>query len=519
MSTNKLEKIKSIFSSDQKEKLITQDGKRNLYFDRNRQNFIKFSLEVKTTCTSIKNMHKDEINKKLKEIYGEKVNTDNFSFLVVELIANKFDGKIPSVDLKVNSINTRLFNILQNTQLMLCYLPIVPHNNFLKKNSKDLPNGIGNNLLGTDENLYKKKNENKIEVFLPKTIIHFYNDKKKSFSKEKIKVTEKEIYIYAKQDKIILIKDIIKLINTNEADKNEIDNMFKKYIIPGERPKYCIEITTIKNERLLIGRNTLEHFITLSKAIESATTNYKNNYVNNNLNDKTIEQNNDLLSTHKFIAEGCLTINDLIINKDKRKIFLNNFEEKNLADIINNIMEFKSNCKKKKYGEAVNKVKMILEIIKEKMGKEELVKCEKIFNKENIERIEEINNKINNILNENNNKEDENIINKLNKLIDINCFDDIYLQIKEDYLSKYYDENNLINEKKNENFNINNYKIIQNTKLLLGHYFTNIFNINKEKDLLYLGDEKVEGIIKDYNDELEINKLKKYYVFSLIKEK
>ena len=74
-------------------------------------------------------------------------------------------------------------------------------------------------------------------------------------------------------------------------------------------------------------------------------------------------------------------------------------------------------------------------------------------------------------------------------------------------------------KKKNENFNINNYKIIQNTKLLLGHYFTNIFNINKEKDLLYLGDEKVEGIIKDYNDELEINKLKKYYVFSLIKEK
>jgi thiamine biosynthesis protein ThiC len=73
-------------------------------------------------------------------------------------------------------------------------------------------------------------------------------------------------------------------------------------------------------------------------------------------------------------------------------------------------------------------------------------------------------------------------------------------------------------KKKNENFNINNYKIIQNTKLLLGHYFTNIFNINKENDLLYLGDEKVEGIIKDYNDELEINRLKKYYVFSLIKE-
>ena len=512
MSTNKLEKIKSIFASDQKEKLITQDGKRNLYFDRNRKNFIKFLLDVKTTCSTILNQHTEEINKKLKEIYGNDVNTDNFSFLIVELMGNKFEGKLAFIDLKLNINDTSIFNILQNTQLMLCYLPINLHNNFLKQKSK---NFIKMDRPETDFEIIdeipsKEKKEKKTEIFLPKTIIHYYNNNKKAFSKEKIRITEKEIYIYAKQDKQILIKDIANIINSHK-ENNGIDNILKNYVIIGEKPRFCIEIITVYKERFLIGRNTFEHFVTLSRAIELASINYKNIYINNRLNNRIQEENNNLLCTNKLISQSSSTINDLVINKEKRKILFKDFQEKNIADIINNIIEFKVNWKNGKYTESINNIEMILKIINEKMEKEELDKYQKIINKETIDKINEINNNIKKICEENNNNneiKDENMTNKFSQVIDINILDNLYCQFKEEYLSKYYEESNFINDKNYGNFNINknNCKIHENIKLLLGHYFTNIFNMQKDEDILYLGGEEVEKNIKKFNSDLKQQK-------------
>ena len=524
MSTNKFEqKIKSIFASDQKEKLITQDGRRNLYFDRNRKHFIKFILDVKTTCSTIQNQHKEEINRKLKELYGNNVNTDNFSFLIVELMANKFEGKNAFIDLKLNIYDTSIFNILQNTQLMLCYLPINLHNNYLKKNSK---NSIKTetDCAENDFEIWnfpfekKEKKDKKLEIYLPKTIIHYYNSNKKAFSKEKIRISEIDIYIYAKLDMQILIKDIVS-INNSQKENIGIENIYKNYVIYGEKPKFCIEIITVNKERFLIGRNTYEHFVTLTKALESASINYKNQYMNNSLNNRIMEENNNILYTHKVIAQSCSTINDLVVNKEKRKILFKDFQEKNLADIVNNIMEFKINWKKGKYAESINNIEMILKIINEKMGKEELDKYQKIINKDIIEKINEINNNIKKICEENNNNneiKDENVINKLNQTIDINILDNLYCQIKEEYLSKYYEENNLINDRNYGNFiiNKNNCKILENTKLLLGHYFTNIFKIKKDEDFLYLGGGEVEEIIKDFNNELN---MKKKFVRTVLK--
>ena len=99
----------------------------------------------------------------------------------------------------------------------------------------------------------------------------------------------------------------------------------------------------------------------------------------------------------------------------------------------------------------------------------------------------------------------------MNKFLNINIFDYLYLEIKGEYLSKYYIEKDYVIEKENDTSNSNNFKIIKNTKLLLGHYFTNIFNINKEKNALLLGGPEVEETVKDYNDKLFQEKMNKKY--------
>ena len=507
-------KIIRIFSGNQKEKLITEDGKRNLYFDRQRKNFIKFSLEVKTTCSTIYKNHKEEINKKIQEIYGQNINYKDFAFLIVELIANKFEQKPTLIDLKIGMDDTFLFNVLQNSQLMLCYLPYNNHNNSFKKNVKNtlipIPSITNDLYKNVEMNNYKTKDKKELEIFLSKTIIHYYDELNKSFSKEKIMVNEKEITIYAKRNRHILIKEIREMNICLSKDNNEIDNFFRNYIINGDKPKFCLKIVTSKNENLLIGRNTFEHFVTLSKAIERAGINYQNYFSNTTLNNKIIEENSSLFATNNIIAQSCFTVNDFVTNKEKRKILFKDFHDINLAQIVNNIMEFKSNIKKKRYNEAINKIKNMLEIIKEKMTEEELDKYKDIITKEKIGEIEEINKKINDICGEGeiNINEDENKIIELNKIINIYMFDSFYIEIRDKYISKYY-EDNFFN---NESLDVNDSKLRDNVKLLLGKYFINIFNFNKEEDINYLGNDEVENLIQKVAEDIMRERLKKRYV-------
>ena len=81
-----INKFKSIFTPNQKEIIQTSDGKRNLYFYFQRKNFIKFTLDVATTCETILKINKDQIKNKVKELYGNDVNLDNFGFIIVNLI-------------------------------------------------------------------------------------------------------------------------------------------------------------------------------------------------------------------------------------------------------------------------------------------------------------------------------------------------------------------------------------------------------------------------------------------------
>ena len=504
MSISKRNKIKGMFTRDQKETINTQDGKRNLYFDREREYFIKFGLVVGTTCSYILKNYKDDIINKLKEINGqEEVNLNNYSFYIVELIANKYEKKQTLIDLKINMEDSSLFNILQNRQLILCFLPVKKADISLRKKFREEleKSNIPNNLIIEAEvNNVKNKDKNEIITYLDKTIIHYFNEKN-SFSKEKIKVTEKEITIfYGKEQKNISIKDIKskKLITSNE--EKDIQKFFKDYTIIGYKPKYCIEIISGNEQKLLIGRNTLQHFETLVKAIDIACVNFKNYFVDNLINMEITKETNGILYTSNYISQSCFTINDILINKEKRNILLEDFSETYLKDIVNNIFEYKIYFKKKKYNKAISKIKNILEIINEKMTKEERDKYEKIISKELIEKLVEINSKINEIWNDPDDiliDRNENKVNELKKVIDMYLFDKLLLEIKDEYIIKYYDK---INPEK---------KLNNKFKLLLAKYFLKINKLDNEQNCIYLGNENDDKISYDFTDRLNQKRLKK----------
>ena len=503
MSTSKRNKIKAKFTRDQKENTNTQDGKRNLYFDRERENFIKFGLLVGTTCSYILKNYKEDIINKLKEINRqEEVNLNNYSFFIVELIANKYERKQTLIDLKINMEDSSLFNILQNRQLILCFLPVEKSDISLRKKFRDVLeiSYTPDNLIKEAEvNNVKNKDQNEIITYLDKTIIHYYNEKN-SFSKEKIKVTEKEITIfYGKEIKNTSIKDIKSKKLITSSEEKEIQKFFKDYTINGYKPKYCIEIISGNEQKLLIGRNTLQHFETLVKAIDIACVNFKNYFVDNFINMEMTNETNGILYTTNYISQSCFTINDLLINKEKRTILLEDFNETYLKDIVNNIMEYKVYFKKKKYSKAISKIKNILKIINEKMTKEERDKYGKIISKELIEKLVDINNKINEIWNFDDILVDfkENNINELKKIIDMNLFDKLLLEIKDEYIINHYD-------KIKSEIKLNN-----KLKLLLAKYFLKINKLDNEQNCIYLGNENDDKIANDFTDHLNQKRLKK----------
>ena len=503
MNTSKRNKIKAKFTRDQKENINTQDGKRNLYFDRERENFIKFGLVVGTTCSYILKNYKEDIINKLKEINRqEEVNLNNYSFFIVELIANKYERKQTLIDLKINMEDSSLFNILQNRQLILCFLPVEKSDISLRKKFRDVLeiSYTPDNLIKEAEvNNVKNKDKNEIITYLDKTIIHYYNEKN-SFSKEKIKVTEKEITIfYGKEIKNTSIKDIKSKKLITSSEEKDIQKFFKDYTINGYKPKYCIEIISGNEQKLLIGRNTLQHFETLVKAIDIACVNFKNYFVDNFINMEMTNETNGILYTTNYISQSCFTINDLLINKEKRTILLEDFSETYLKDIVNNIMEYKVFFKKKKYSKAISRIKNILEIVNEKMTKEEKDKYEKIISKELIEKLVEINNKINEIWNFDDILVDrkDNNINELKKIIDMNLFDKLLLEIKDEYIIKHYD-------KLKSEIKLNN-----KLKLLLAKYFLKINKLDSEQNCIYLGNENDDKIAYDFTDHLNQKRLKK----------
>ena len=540
-----LNKLRGIFTRNQQEVINTADGKRNLYFDYFRKNFIKFSLDVDLSGEKIFKIHKDGIIKKIHELYGNNVDINNFGFIIVELNTNQYDANPNLINLKLRMDDKIIYKMLLNSQLMLGFLFISRHNILLKKQRRNLGllNPINFEKFDVQENPEENKKDKKIHVYYPKSAIYYY--KALSFSKEKMKITEEEIYIFSNPSYRLLIKDIKSIVPFSCSNEEGVKLYLKDYKIYGEKPQFCIQIETIDSQKLLIGRNSYEPYIILFRALDAAIYNYQNKYSDNDINKKIIYQNMNLFSISKDFMGKTITFDDSIVHKDKRKIILKNCEDKELADIMRNIIEFKNNLKKKKYIDAILNIKNLKYIV-DKLEKEN--KFPKIINEKNIVYLKNIWEKINDLynfenennentdnkrieknnneiiednkkntevsLNENNieNKDinmtkiaindDKNFIknqielseeqiNELNKIINLTVFDYLYLEIAEKNLSQFFQKN--ISEKQIINSNM---------KLILGNYLSNNFQMKEEQDLLKLGGEELEKTINDFNTQL-----------------
>ena len=505
-----INKLKGIFTRNQKETLNTGDGKRNLYFDYQRRTYIRFQLDVATTCDMIYRIHKDEIINHLKNIYGNNIDLNNFGFTIVELNSNQYDGTPNLINLKLRMDDNIIFRALLNNQLILCYLIITKHNIALKKTVRN--SGILNSINEVKTVVHDKKSDkNKdIKVYFPKNVIHFYNYNAYAFSKEKMKITEEDIFITAKPNFQLLIKDIKSITTFLSTNPDDAKKYLTNYKIYGEKPIFCIQIEVKdKKNNLLIGRNSYDTFMLVYRALDAAINNYQNYYSDFNTNNKIIQHNINFISTCNDILREPSSIDDFIINKEKRKIFFKRYNEIEIIGICNNIMEFKKNFNRNKYSNSVNNINNIVNII-DKLEKEN--KYIDVINAENVQKINNIWNKIKDIckinfeIDENNNRENENSnsnknlevndnnndnnttdsspenntinkednlpnnkideaknniitniklsedqINNLKEIINIHSFDYLYLEIKEKYLTHYHEQISNNNNKTNLN--------------------------------------------------------------------
>ena len=561
---NTMNKFRGFFTKAQKEIFRSGEGKRNLYFDYNRKYFIKFALDVQTTCDTIFKIHKEKILSIVRTLYqNEDINLNDFAFFIIELNSNKFDGTQNLINIKLRMDDNNINRILLNSQFMICYLKMNKQNLEFKKQMKNkgLLNPInyekmeGGEKEENIENVEKqdKKKSKTIKTYISKGNVRYYNYKDCAFSKEKITITEKDIFISSSPNYKLEIKEIKTLATFLSTEGKDIIKYLKYYKIVGDKPIYCLEIEPKIGKKLLIGKNKYDSFMVLYKALESSINNYQNYICHLDFRNKIFQYYSNLICLSNCILRTTSSIDELVINKAKRKILFKDFKYEELVNIVNNIMDFKNNFFKMKYIESINNIKNLINTL-DKILQEK--KFPDVINEDNTEYIKNILNKINelHLLDNESNKTNKNQINNsvknvpskkkentksditvknkeqnkikktnnevkntprpsvkkakiiseeqikgLNNIINIHIFDPLFTEIKQKYISEFYEQ-----KKDNKNKNsINN-----SLKLILGNFISNNLGMKEEKDILYLGGDELDKTINDFNEELIAERLK-----------
>ena len=108
-----------------------------LYFDRNTEIYIDFTLEKIKNCKDIYNTLRQEIEEKVKEIYGNiKEENKNFNFILINSKINNKADNSKSIELKLNN-DTPIIDLINSKQYYLCYLPIEKRDIAFKKNKRN----------------------------------------------------------------------------------------------------------------------------------------------------------------------------------------------------------------------------------------------------------------------------------------------------------------------------------------------------------------------------------------------
>ena len=332
--------------------------KRILYLDKEYRDTILFDLDNNTTCETILNEHKNAI---IEVINGtHKKSIDDCEFLIMEnKINRKFDDIPTLMEFKLK-MKTKLYNLLNNHQNNLFFLPKRKKNREERLKARNENNITENCFNLSDTNYFSDKN---VEEYLSKSIFYLYDATKQVFNKEKGTVDRQKIIIYKsntnKELIEIIIKDIVKDLYYSETSQAP----YKKNLpIKGDKPKFFIEIVT-KTDTFYFGQFKENAHLQWEKAIKKAIDKYNNFNVELNLNININSSKTGLYAVQHSIMDDCFVINQILSNEEKRKMFLSVFSEKKICSIIMNILTYKSLIKKDEYLEAWMCFKEILTYI------------------------------------------------------------------------------------------------------------------------------------------------------------
>ena len=217
------------------------NNKKFIYLDREKLNSIPFQIELNSTNETLLLKYQDILKSRIYPLYNKDIKDCCFLIIETKIYSKKDD--IPSfMELKVNK-KTKLFNLLQNPQYNLFFLP--------KKKTNISERQKARNTLHLSQNFYEEAENNYFlikptEEYLTKTNFLLYDSTKQILTKEKGSVDKNKITIFknGNRDSIeILIKDIIKDLYYTDASPAPYR---KNLPIKGDRPKFYIEVQTNK---------------------------------------------------------------------------------------------------------------------------------------------------------------------------------------------------------------------------------------------------------------------------------
>ena len=453
--------------------MSTKVDKRQLYFDRNRKNYIEFDLEKTKNCMEIYDSLHEEIEKKINELHNADKNKKmNFSFIMMYSRTNKLDNS-GLIELKLDK-EAQLSDIMINKQYFLCYLPENKINiNQKRKTRNKLEENINNDRFKDVERRTSKNHE--LEKYLTNEGVYYLDKEKVQFLYGKGTIDENTININCKKANIeILIKDIKK----EECFENKVPPSIEDFKI--KCPNYIFQIHQ-NNITHFLGLYKQKSYLIWKNAINLAKIKNNDNTIDSSFNSNIFTYNYLLYVKRHSIPSKCYIINQLLENAEKRQIFLDEYKDKKISDIANSIYAYKINIKNNKFFEAWMSLKQISfyvdfnNIEDEGLRKREKEKYSKIFTQERIDLYNNAVKKVNEAIKTIKNYEKE-MNNVLKKIFEIDLFDNLYYNIYELYIWPYFQKiKNMLNTEYGYDQKPD---IIQKFHLLLSRYCANYFDMN-----------------------------------------
>ena len=445
------------------------NDKFQLYLDRDRKNYITFTLETIKNCNDIYNLFKEEISQKLEKIYGKEKDKINFNFILISKIEN---SSLIELKLKPSQSIARL---LISNQYYLFYLPIEKKDRNFKKKLINHFEEKNDNVLGVEIDSLLITNQ--LENYLENESVFWLNKANLEFLYGKGSINEKLIkVVFEKMDLKIKINAISKF----EYYENKIPPILEGLEI--KMPNY-ICIIYHNNTSHIFGINNKKSYLNWKKAINLARIKYNNFYVHSTINAHISTYNYQYFVRSQSITTKLFSIKQILENKEKRKIFFDEFSDKKIVDIITNIYFYKINFIQKKYFEAwinLQQISFFIDFnnIQNKQVKEkEIEKYSNIFTNERInlynEKMKKANEAMSQVKNFQNYEEEMN--DALKNIFEIDLFDQLYFQLYELYIEPYYEK---IQKELNIEYNYDKKpNIVKKYHLLLSIYCVKNYNM------------------------------------------